>query len=1380
MKKIFAILLSCVLLFTGVFPCMAVEAAEQPADETVPANALEAVAETTAADGLTLTVKTTVPVNNGTVTVAYPAELKLVSASSAVAAQGVSTVNTATAGQIVAVWAATGEAKAGEAVLTMKFTGEVGEYAFGVKPGALYNNKEKVEAEAFDVTGSILHNCPSAQFADIDQTQWYHEGVDFVVSSKLMYGVSATKFAPATVLDRATVVTVLYRAAGAPKVEGGSKFTDVPAGQWYSDAIAWAQQTEIAAGFTDGTFRPTRSVTRQDAMAFLFRYAKLFGLNTDAAGKLDSYPDVGEVAPYAKEAFAWAVGNGVISGNLKDGVSYLDPRGAATRGQYAVMITNLMALVPETYLVTFAGENAVALVDDQEVKTYTALEGETLVFQVKAAEGYEIAAVSVGDTLLTPDKGGIYTLTVQEDTTVTILAAEILPTPETVKVTLVGENCEFFYEGEKVTEITVEKGTKYVLFNILGTNGYHAAGAEATNGAKLTQVENLFMLSAITADTTVTARMELNVYNVSFSYPNNTYYLIPNQSVTHGQQVVEPKETTPLREGRHLIGWFADAALTQPYDFETPVTGDLVLYSDWELDEFTVTFHSNGGSEVPAQTVQYGKYPAKPVNPKKEGYTFAGWFTDEELTQPYRFNVSMKADLDLYADWFSGDLQDVYLDGRNGNDDNNGTNDADAVKTFAKAKELLEFSATKVIRISGSVTVSDAQTWDLGDVEGAYVARGGANTSYLFVVNGANANLTLSNITFKGAETASYMFGQVNNSGTLNLNEGAVFEDNVTSNTTSALYATNSATINFDGGIIRNCTTTGSSGYGAIQFGSGCTLNFNSGSIENCLVTGANPYTGALYVSGATNKIATLNLNGGKITGCGGENSRAGAIYSNNANSVVVLNGTTLENNTGKFGELYLNGVAELKSGVVRATENAQNSALYCAANTGIQMMAAKAGDLTIDGKIYIANTSSVPNKPLIAAAPLANVAGEHPVELAAAILGAEICTGSLDYIMTEDDMQEIQLLNDLQGMLKLALKANTVSLAKTKEPDFAVYLDGKTGSDHNDGLTAENAVGTFAKAKEILAKNAVAGGDNYIYVVGTVYITSEQTWSLAGIDGAKLVRGDTFKDYMIVISDGNASFGASGDLILEDITIDGNGFYNNVNAGTMIRVNYGTVTINDGTVLCNNGNAAKCPSTGSALYIYGRNAEETGKVVMNGGLITGNYASTSGTVYMASKFACFTMNGGAITGNFAKNRGAGIMDNNGANVQLIGGSMYGNTLLAPGTGCDGSEDICIGSAAHSDDSGDFVLYPGFKLGNNLCVYRLNYSFVIPETFANRAENLTVYHGAPNKDGDTLIAKGTADYQITAADLAKLTCGNEGYTFKLDAENNRILMTPAN
>ena len=63
------------------------------------------------------------------------------------------------------------------------------------------------------------------------------------------------------------------------------------------------------------------------------------------------------------------MGNGVITGNLKDGVSCLDPRGAATRGQYAVMITNLTALVPETYLVTFAGENAVALVDDQEVKT---------------------------------------------------------------------------------------------------------------------------------------------------------------------------------------------------------------------------------------------------------------------------------------------------------------------------------------------------------------------------------------------------------------------------------------------------------------------------------------------------------------------------------------------------------------------------------------------------------------------------------------------------------------------------------------------------------------------------------------------------------------------------------------------------------------------------------------------------------------------------------------------------------------------------------------------------------------------------------------------------------------------------------------------------
>ena len=88
----------------------------------------------------------------------------------------------------------------------------------------------------------------------------------------------------------------------------------------------------------------------------------------------------------------------------------------------------------------------------------------------------------------------------------------------------------------------------------------------------------------------------------------------------------------------------------------------------------TVTFDSNGGSEVPSQLVQTGSAatePEKPVKPadkkkySRENYAFAGWFTDPELTKEYNFELPVKDDLTLYAKW----LHDfVFVEGATVND----------------------------------------------------------------------------------------------------------------------------------------------------------------------------------------------------------------------------------------------------------------------------------------------------------------------------------------------------------------------------------------------------------------------------------------------------------------------------------------------------------------------------------------------------------------------------------------------------------------------------------------------------------------------------------------------------------------------------------------
>ena len=70
-----------------------------------------------------------------------------------------------------------------------------------------------------------------------------------------------------------------------------------------------------------------------------------------------------------------------------------------------------------------------------------------------------------------------------------------------------------------------------------------------------------------------------------------------------------------------------------------------------KLDTFTVTYMTNGGSEIESHKILQDRVLIKPADPAKEGYTFAGWYSDAELTTEYDFNTPVNADMTLYASW---------------------------------------------------------------------------------------------------------------------------------------------------------------------------------------------------------------------------------------------------------------------------------------------------------------------------------------------------------------------------------------------------------------------------------------------------------------------------------------------------------------------------------------------------------------------------------------------------------------------------------------------------------------------------------------------------------------------------------------------------------
>ena len=141
-------------------------------------------------------------------------------------------------------------------------------------------------------------------------------------------------------MNRAMIVTVLYRLEKSPAVTTAAKFTDVPAGQWYSDAVAWAAANNIVNGYDETTFGPMNAVTREQMAAILFRYEQYKGMDTvTLEDNLAKFPDKDKISGYAVPALNWAVGQKVINGNA-DGT--LDPTGTATRAQVAQIFTNLL------------------------------------------------------------------------------------------------------------------------------------------------------------------------------------------------------------------------------------------------------------------------------------------------------------------------------------------------------------------------------------------------------------------------------------------------------------------------------------------------------------------------------------------------------------------------------------------------------------------------------------------------------------------------------------------------------------------------------------------------------------------------------------------------------------------------------------------------------------------------------------------------------------------------------------------------------------------------------------------------------------------------------------------------------------------------------
>jgi hypothetical protein len=170
----------------------------------------------------------------------------------------------------------------------------------------------------------------------IDSYGWSREAVELLSGAGIISGTGGRRYEPERAITRAELTSILVKAMNLPAATGGAAFTDVTGSEWYAACVAAASEAGLVAGYEDGTFRPDRTITREEMVAVLARALDL-AVPADAALPFN---DESGISPWAKNSVASVVSGGLIKG-YPDGT--FQPQGTANRAECAVMVYHALA-----------------------------------------------------------------------------------------------------------------------------------------------------------------------------------------------------------------------------------------------------------------------------------------------------------------------------------------------------------------------------------------------------------------------------------------------------------------------------------------------------------------------------------------------------------------------------------------------------------------------------------------------------------------------------------------------------------------------------------------------------------------------------------------------------------------------------------------------------------------------------------------------------------------------------------------------------------------------------------------------------------------------------------------------------------------------------
>ena len=174
--------------------------------------------------------------------------------------------------------------------------------------------------------------------------------------------------------------------------------------------------------------------------------------------------------------------------------------------------------------------------------------------------------------------------------------------------------------GSEIAPITQDYGTQIAVPEAPTREGYTFTGWDREIPTTM-PAENM----------TITAKWKVNQYTITFDTNGGSEITPITQD--YGTAITAP--ANPTREGYTFIGWDKEIPTTMPAE-------NMTVTAQWEINQYKITFDTNGGSEIAPITQDYGTAITAPADPTREGYTFIGWDMEIPATMPAE-NITLKA-----------------------------------------------------------------------------------------------------------------------------------------------------------------------------------------------------------------------------------------------------------------------------------------------------------------------------------------------------------------------------------------------------------------------------------------------------------------------------------------------------------------------------------------------------------------------------------------------------------------------------------------------------------------------------------------------------------------------------------------------------------------